>query len=587
MKSQKLVLILWGICLVFCLVVMIPGVRYLLIDIGENLILGRQSERVDYWAGILFKLSVGGMVCSTLLFGGIYMVITFPFAKKLKNNIKEDLAIWKSGAVLLTRRTGVVFAVVFAVLLMGFSALLRANFNYIDDVGRNLSGGAEWGMNFFRWIIYIENVLGQMNIWLSDASPLIQILAIAILSSSVVVLACVFSKIGDGGQKRLQIRHVIASLLIAFNPYFLECMSYKYESVGMASSVLFSLVPFLFVSRERLFYLSSFASVFLMCLSYQASSGIYIMMVIITGLFWFLGNAGKTVKDILKFFVCSAVSYLLATGFFYVLSSLLTSGTYRSTQLSLSPAVALYNLGSYLGFILEDFNRLWLVLVVIVMILAVSAMVMNSRRGKVLSLCLSLFACASALVFSYGAYLFLESFAGNPRMMYGIGAFIALMANCVVTSNDSYHGWPIRILFIVPVVLLAWCFFSYAFIYGNSLGYQSEYERHYEDMILSDLNALFPDQPEKYELLISGTVGYSPLVAHVNDLYPINSRLVPVMLSSSAWWWGGFRMTCYYSDLFDKPGEGPVYDVEDYELLKSTMAYDILYSDGSILVQLK
>ena len=584
MKSQKLVLILWGICLVFSLVVMIPGVRYLLIDIGENLILGRQSERVDYWAGILFKLSVGGMVCSALLFGGIYMVITFPFAKKLKNNIKEDLAIWKSGAVLLTRRTGVVFAVVFAVLLMGFSALLRANFNYIDDVGRNLSGGAECGMNFFRWIIYIEHVLGQMNIWLSDASPLIQILAIAILSSSVVVLACVFSKIGDGGQKRLQIRHVIASLLIAFNPYFLECMSYKYESVGMASSVLFSLVPFLFVSRERLFYLSSFASVFLMCLSYQASSGIYIMMVIITGLFWFLGNAGKTVKDILKFFVCSAVSYLLATGFFYVLSSLLTSGTYRSTQLSLSPAVALYNLGSYLGFILEDFNRLWLVLGVIVMIFAVSAMVMNIRRGKVFLLCLSLFACASALVFSYGAYLFLLGFAGAPSMLYGVGGFFALMANCAVTVADSR---PIRILFMVPVALLAWCFFSYAFIYGNSLGYQSEYERHYENMILSDLNALFPEQPEKYELLISGTVGYSPLVAHVNDLYPINSRLVPVMLSSSAWWWGGFRMTCYYSDLFDKPGEGPVYDVEDYELLKSTMAYDILYSDGSILVQLK
>ena len=201
MKSQKLVLILWGICLVFCLVVMIPGVRYLLIDIGENLILGRQSERVDYWAGILFKLSVGGMVCSTLLFGGIYMVITFPFAKKLKNNIKEDLDIWRSGTVLLTRRTGVVLAVVFGVLLMGFSALLRANFNYIDDVGRNLWGGSEWGQNFFRWVIYIENVLAQMNRILADASPLIQIIAIAIMAFSVIMLACIFSEIGGADRK--------------------------------------------------------------------------------------------------------------------------------------------------------------------------------------------------------------------------------------------------------------------------------------------------------------------------------------------------------------------------------------------------
>lgn len=587
MKSQKLVLILWGICLVFCLVVMIPGVRYFLIDIGEALVLGRQSDRPDYWAEVLFNLSVTGLICSSLLFAGIYFALAFPYAKKWKDGIRDDFIVWKADTILLTRRTGVVLTVVFVILMIGFSALLRANYSYIDDVGRNLLGSSEWGMNFFRWVIYIENVLGQMNFRLSDASPLIQIIAIAILSSSVVVLACAFSEIGGGGQKRLQIRYVVASLLIALNPYFLECMSYKYDSVGMASSVLFSLVPFLFLSRMRLFYFTSFVSVLLMCLSYQASSGIYIMMVIITGLYWFLENGDKRVKDILKFFIASAVSYLLATGVFYVLSSLLTSGTYRSTRLSLSPATVISNLTSFFRIIFGDFNLLWLVLTAIIIVLALASMVMKSKRGKVLSLALSLIACALALVFSYGAYLFLESFAGSPRMMYGTGAFIALMANCAVSAADARHGRRIGILFMVPVVLLAWCFFSYAFIYGNSLGYQSEYERHYEDMILSDLNALFPDQPENYELLISGTVGYSPVVAHVNDLYPINSRLVPVMLSSSDWWWGGSRMAYYYNDSFSKIEVSRINGAEEYRLLKSTMAYDILHSGDSILVQLK
>ena len=198
MKSQKLVLILWGICLVFCLVVMIPGVRYLLIDIGENLILGRQSDRPDYWAEVLFNLSVTGLICSSLLFAGIYFALAFPYAKKCKDGIRDDFIVWKADTILLTRRTGVVLTVVFVILLIGFSALLRANYSYIDDVGRNLLGSSEWGMNFFRWVIYIENVLGQMNFRLSDASPLIQIIAIAILSSSVVVLACAFSEIGGG-----------------------------------------------------------------------------------------------------------------------------------------------------------------------------------------------------------------------------------------------------------------------------------------------------------------------------------------------------------------------------------------------------
>lgn len=588
-KSQKLILLLWGICLAVSLVIMIPFIRYSLIDFVESLFLDSPSGRSDYWAQLLLGSSIAVAILSSILFGGAYWLITFPYALKLRNNIKVEFIEWKTESVpvLLARKTIICFFIISVILLVAFSALLRANFNYIDDMGRVFTGATEWGGNFFRWVLYLENIFAQMNLKLADASPLNQFIAIFILTASVVVVAYIFSGVGKKvtERKELLTGHIIASLLIAFNPYFLECMSYKFESVGMASSVLFSFIPFLFVSHKHLFFISSFISVFLMCLSYQASSGIYIMMVIIVGLLWFLNNDGKTVKEIIIFVAGSAVSYLLATGFFYILSIFLTSGSYRLTriQMSLDLITFISNLRSYINIILKDFTWFWLVLCLIIMIFAIRAIVMNSKKGKVLALFLSLICLAIAFIFSYGAYLFLQNFASSPRMVYGVGIFIAIMANCAVISSGRRHN----LLSIVPIILLVWCFFSYCFVYGNSLHYQSEYERHYEDMILDDLNNLFSNQTEQYELMVSGSIGYSPIVSHVNDIYPINSRLVPIMLAASTWHWGGYRLARYYSDSFDKVSASFRYDIEEYNLVKSSMAYDILQNGNSILIQLK
>lgn len=164
---------------------------------------------------------------------------------------------------------------------MGFFALLRANVSYIDDIRHNVETYYEWGNNKGRWGIAIANLLVQMGYTLGDRSPITQLIAIVFLDASAIILAIVFQRLFK--QNKIKILSLIASSIIIFNPYFLQCLSYKYESVGMGISVLLAVFPFLFLENRKLFLWVSAISIFLMCNFYQSSSGIYILMVIFWG----------------------------------------------------------------------------------------------------------------------------------------------------------------------------------------------------------------------------------------------------------------------------------------------------------------
>ena len=75
----------------------------------------------------------------------------------------------------------------------------------------------------------------------------------------------------------------ISVLPVGLSPFFLANFSYRYDSPYMAFSLLVCVIPFLFKEENKHFIISSVISLFFMCISYQASSGIYIVT---SYLFW-------------------------------------------------------------------------------------------------------------------------------------------------------------------------------------------------------------------------------------------------------------------------------------------------------------
>ena len=253
--------------------------------------------------------------------------------------------------------------------------------------------------------------------------------------------------------------------LTAFNPYFLECMSYKYDSVGMATSVFVSIVPFLFINKKYLYFVISLLSVFVMCTSYQASSGIYIMLVIFSGLISYLTDNDVTLKNIFSFFASSAIAYLVATVFFYILSTLF-GAPYRDTSLVLNPILWINNFIALIRIVKFDFNIVWAVLTILVIVLSAITLVSRSKRNKVLAAILTAIAISVALFLSIGAYIFLTDGVESARMIYGVGVFIAILS-VIATFNIFKTS-----LLAVPAILLSWVLFVYSFIYANALAAQ-------------------------------------------------------------------------------------------------------------------
>lgn len=197
--------------------------------------------------------------------------------------------------------------------LLALSALLRTGMTYRDDLWRAVDGYRNWYLGN-RYINDILSAMLHAGCKISDISPLPQILAVFIASIAAYLTILIFA---DG--KRIGWLQITAALPRVLFPYFLVCLSYKFDAPYMALSVLAGTVPLLYVqNRARSYFLASFLGTLLTCMTYQASLGIYPVLVLflIFG-YWMKGKwkAGKCFRIL----GISIVSYLGALVIYRIL----------------------------------------------------------------------------------------------------------------------------------------------------------------------------------------------------------------------------------------------------------------------------
>ena len=225
----------------------------------------------------------------------------------------------------------------FGLYTLGIISIIRADFLYIDDLGRALAG--------YRFDIFARYVSDFLAIFLhadtriTDISPLPQLIAALLIACASVLLVYIIS--GDKINKTA----CFLSLPIGLSPYFLECFSYKFDAPYMALSILVSIVPFLFMCNLLWFLVCSIISIWIMLTTYQASSGIYIVIVMML-CFKAWNEREKTDGEIIRFAAVSALSYCAAMiyFFFFVMKGI---KTYLSLDMHTLPVGVLNNFISY------------------------------------------------------------------------------------------------------------------------------------------------------------------------------------------------------------------------------------------------
>jgi len=458
------------------------------------------------------------------------------------------------------------------IYLLGISAILRADFSYGDDLGRVLLGNRGWTQES-RYVSELLSILMNANLRLSDLSPLPQMAACVILAISGILLLNLFIP-----EEKITLLRVLLLIPFGLNPYFLECLSYQFDSPFMACSILFSILPFSFRKDRRSFFLASVIFLLMMCMTYQASAGIYPMMV----LFLILKRTGPEDAEKRSFLVTSLFAYALSLLVFRFIMRFQVSW-YPTETISLSSLIpSLFsNLSRLYGQIRSDLNPIWKASILLIAAgwilgeLRISAQKKNA--GSVLFSLLILLAC---MVLWYGFYLVLNEPILKPRALYGFFVLLTLLA---VTAEipDWNPG----------ALLLSWCCFLFAFTYGNALSAQKQYSRMKSSVLISTLeqNHLLSSDHVR-GLQLSGSIGYSPVIRNMESHYPILAGLVPETLGGG-WEWSEYEFSNYwnlpvYSYPYEQEGNADLssWSEQDLATVSESSEFTIRANDSYILV---
>lgn len=476
------------------------------------------------------------------------------------------------------------FFILAACILIAMIPLLQANFNYLDDLGRVAIGYRQWS-NYSRYISEYGSILLHAGTYLTDISPLPQLIAIVFMAAAGIMVIHILKK---EKAESITVSDIAAVLPLALSPYFLECLSYKYDAPYMAFSVLVSIFPVLiyrYRGKGHAFCLASIVGALAMCLSYQAASGIYPMLIVFVAFSLF--NQGQT-KEALHMAVRAAVCYLAGLMIFKLVC-MPDMDTYVSTSiLPLSQLIPGFcaHLQEYAQLILSDFKKGWLLLIALLCVSFVWISARDSRQSRLLAFPLSVIVLLLAALLAFGVYPALTVPLVDPRAMFGFGALVAFIAVSVAGSKRA--AFP-----RLCALALSWCFFTFAFTYGNALIEQKRFAESRMQLVLQDLNELpLMNNGHLKVVSINGDIGYSPVVDRIPDNQGVLSRLVPTLFSGEVW--GENYFYCFYGvkDIVMLEDGSYVLDKMDIAeldlpVIKDTMFHTIRGNHQYIVVDLK
>lgn len=414
-----------------------------------------------------------------------------------------------------------------AVYVFGISAILRANFNYIDDFQRAYGGGAGWDMASRYLSNYIATIL-HADRFLSDISPLPQVTAcIFLAAASVCTLRLVT------GRSRYTFWEYAAVVPLGLSPYMLECLSFKYDSPYMALSVLASVAPLLAMNaRWWTLALSTGLGTLVMCNTYQAASGILPMFTVL--LAFVQWQQGRSWRRILRFVAAAAAGYCAGMLIYKVFIVSPPQVDYASSDLppasTFLPTV-IGNFKTYYSQFLSDFDPKWLALIALLGAAFLWTAFWDCGRNRVVSLLLAAAVIALTALLAFGVYPLMSWPLIRPRTMYGVCVGLAFLAVYVAASRK---GPPVQVVCLA----LSWCFFVFSFTYGNALYAQKTYTEFRMEEVIDGLKATDSDlftSSDTVILDINGSIGYAPALRPTMERFPLLRGLVPATLDEHTW----------------------------------------------------
>lgn len=496
---------------------------------------------------------------------------------QIKMKIAKNFCSKINRIVKLNFSKGQSFIILFLSFFVALSSLIRGNVGYGDDIARTVKG---YGLNVYSRIgsEYLSNIV-HTDSFLADISPLSQLIAIAVIAFSCILLLKAIS-----GKNNFSVWQIAAVLPLGINPFFLECLSFKFDSPYMAISVLVSIIPVLLINNLFYFFCISFICTLIICTTYQVSLGIFPMVLLFTLLSNYIKGCSFT--SIVKIISVFALSFILG-GLVYKLFIMepVIDGLVSTSFAPLVdfPSIFIEHMRKYFYLISSFVRRSWKNYVFIVFIVFFVVNVVNTKHSKFISFIVSLCVIFFSLILTYGFYACLDKPLYSARALYGIGAFVA----CLFVYTTSYKD-----LFISKVcsVFLSWSLIVFALAYGNAIALQRDYESFRIQEVVNSV-ATIENKGNTFKYKVEGNIGHAPAINNLTQRYPLISVLIPICFGQSDSFLGILKFSEYY-DIKNMILDNSIVRKKVTDFVEETMYHKIeVYKDNEgvdvLLITLK
>jgi hypothetical protein len=423
---------------------------------------------------------------------------------------------------------------VFSILLLLYWVLLypilRADRYYNDDLKRSLMGRTGWDSNGRPLTTFVMKLLQCYDHALVDISPLTQIAAIGVLAYAGVLIT-----------RRHAIRSPVVAALIAFplgaQPFFLENLSYKFDSLSMAMALLLALLPVIGGGRNRGGWWPGVLSLFASMALYQPAINAFLVFILLELLVsqledhpprQLMRRAGSRVAQL----AAAAITYQVLVG------SHIHGWVAQNSELVKDPrrvGVVGHNVVQFVSYIAASLSaQWWRYCTPLLAMLAVAAIAIgvryaarqwrsgNMRCGTVF-FAFSAVLPALAIGCIAGPMLLLVRPLIMARVLVGVGPLLVaglLSMRSWLVSTGRSERWSLAIA--LPLVT-GMCVIGSA--YGNAMAAQKQYEDGVASLFVQKMQELRVEHPIE-SFLVDGTAGLAPATQHVATQFPLVRRLV-------------------------------------------------------------
>lgn len=481
--------------------------------------------------------------------------------------------------LLLNKSSALVIFIIYSVVNINIGL---AEYPYIDDIGRQLQGYSKFSEHYSRYLSEYSARLIQGGDHLTELGLTSNILSACFLTLASLILLFVLYP-----NKKISFITASVSTIIGINPWFLEPLSFRFDNPFMTLSILVSIIPFIFWDNKKIFGVMSVVGIFLMCNSYQASSGVYII-VTMTLVFLELLQGSCFKEKIPKIFI-SMLSYVIGLLLYRI--QIFIKPPIFADQADIPKGLEMIkiigvNAAGYLNNIFFQSSTIWVLLTIIAIFLLTISVIRLSSTKFLLNFIYMLIWLSLGSVFSYGTYLILSNpyYLMRPRYEYGFGIFLAIILivslECVEKSKILRRGKS----FVSG--LLVFYFLSFSFTYVSSLKQQNEMFKAQSILLASSLNKYIT--PEKTVINVNRFLSDSPVFSNTASVYPMLKSLI--MPNTNVSW----DMTLRFNSITNLNVDFKLIDIanidfssENYTLLEETKLYNIYLENNELFVIMK